>query len=467
MDASIPIGGATEPTRETWSDGPAAFSLDDRGRVSVRDGQVVRAVVPELMGLFHRIQGDGTLDKLYRVGLVRTEFGGLEPEPWLRHEYIPYIVHPQEFTFGMLRDAALCILDTAIVLAESGLHLQDAHPWNTTFRAGKPVYLDFSSICDGVRLPDWWTPEFFADCYVPLWLGSVHFKPALMSMISRMMRCEEASAWRGASGRTLLKTLSLHGRLRRICWTFWRIVNRHRGDASPIALLKALREHVATLSRPRIKTEWDSYDPPGGAYDDPASFQPKARAVDTFLRRLRPGRLIDLACNDGWFTGLATHYGHTALGVDLDENAVEAARARRVARDRFDVAAMNLIFPTPRQWRGLSFSSAPERWRSDTVLMVALAHHLVLRQRIGFEALAQIALAYGPRNLILEFIPRDDVFVRTWPKTFGLQVPAWYNEETLVRVFARHFPRWDRLPSGLSPKDSTEPSPRVMFLFQR
>ena len=48
----------------------------------------------------------------------------------LRHERLPFISYPYEWTFGMLRDAALLHLDLLDDGMDQGLTMKDASPYN-------------------------------------------------------------------------------------------------------------------------------------------------------------------------------------------------------------------------------------------------------------------------------------------------------------------------------------------------
>ena len=93
--------------------------------------------------------------------------------------------------------------------------------------------------------------------------------------------------------------------------------------------------------------------------------------------------------------------GHTVLGLDVDENAVNSGISR-AQKEGFDIAHMNVAWPTPSQGAFLMYASSYERFQAETVLMIALEHHLVLHQNVPFEALGALATKFGAKNLIIE-----------------------------------------------------------------
>ena len=441
------------------------LTFDERGKVYRSGAEIRRHIVPELRETFARLERDGSLAKLTEAGMVRT--WGID-DCTVGHEVLPFITYPQEWTLRMLHAAALCTLDVSIVLNRAGLRLHDPHCWNVSFRHGRPVYLDFSSIVEGKNLGVRWVHDFFLGFYVPLWLGSRRPLNKVFRRLARAVQFNEHD-WRlGPQPRAEWRQAFGPMRLGRLCRKFWSIVNSSPAGCDPLQMLEKLREHVASLDFGKLETPFGDYKDPGGGFGDRASYSPKAKAVCTLLESLPPGRVVDLACNKGWFCGLAASMGHIALGIDLDENAVDAARESRAGQWGIDVAKMNVLWPTPGQGAFLMYQPALDRWQCDTVMLIAVEHHLVLRNRIGFEALAVLARRLGANNVIIEWVASDDVVVQWWLKEKTIEaLPAWYTETDFVATFSRHFPRHRKVPSGAGYDGFPEPIRRTMYLFQR
>ncbi|MGH2812054.1 MAG: methyltransferase, partial [Actinomycetota bacterium] len=67
------------------------------------------------------------------------------PAAVLRHDEIQFVSYPYEWTFGMLRDAALLELDLLLAALDEGLVLKDATPYNVQWRGARPVFIDVGS----------------------------------------------------------------------------------------------------------------------------------------------------------------------------------------------------------------------------------------------------------------------------------------------------------------------------------
>lgn len=453
----------TELARDSHID--VCLGLDHRGTVLIDGETVTRRLVPELYDTYLRLRDSGRLDHLIDCGLIRTWNTDSEGSTTVSHDHIPFVSYPQEWTVEMLRQATLVILRLAVALADCGLSLQDPHPWNITFYNGRPIYYDFSSIFPGPTLHQRAVGDLFKGCYLPLWLRSRRVFARHASHVARAVLQSEHE-WRfWKQPRADWRRVFDRNRAGALCRTFWNIVRRW--EDKPKHMLEALYEHVAALRFESQPSKWGEYLDPGGEYDNIGSFSPKASAVASLLKHVPKGRVLDLACNKGWFCGYARQLGHIVFGVDVDENAVDAARPRAV-KHGFDTGCMNVLWPTPPQGPLLKYSSATSRFRADTVLMIALQHHLNLCQGVGFEVVVALALQYGARNVIIEWTSAEDVVVQTWLRSGTLSsVPLWYTEDQFVQAWRRFFPTVQVVPSGAGHSGFAGKAQRQMYLFQR
>jgi hypothetical protein len=156
---------------------PHSFA-DDAGRLFRWNDKLWRGITsgnaPFVDGLFR----DGVIRALVDRGLLidsePTDLALNGYELVVSHRQLPFISYPQEWSAGMLKDAALTILDLAIELSRRDLVLRDAHPWNVLFDWSHPVYVDLTSIAALDHQPIWPAyDEFCRFCYYPLILMSL------------------------------------------------------------------------------------------------------------------------------------------------------------------------------------------------------------------------------------------------------------------------------------------------------
>jgi hypothetical protein len=155
-------------------------------------------------------------------------------------------------------------------------------------------------------------------------------------------------------------------------------------------------------------TEWAEY------YADTnyseSAFQHKRLLVHEFIHQVRPRSVWDLGANAGVFSRIASERKIPTIAFDLDPAAIE--KLYREQQDRTDPFLLPLLLdltnPSPGSgWAHRERQSFMERAPVDTVLALALIHHLAIGNNVP---LAEIGAFFGTicRSLIIEFVPRDD-----------------------------------------------------------
>ena len=120
-----------------------------------------------------------------------------------------------------------------------------------------------------------------------------------------------------------------------------------------------------------------------------------------------------------------------------------------------DCAKLNFVWPSGSQGMGLVYGDPYERLRCDTVLALALLHHLAGHQGVTFGMFASIIDRLAKQRAVVEFVPREDEHVMQWP----LAREPWYRQEELMDAFSPYFPSVSVIPSS--------PEPRQLLIFDR
>ncbi len=129
---------------------PGSFR-DPESRVFYSDGGVYRALSKEGLADFAALAATGLLDDPRIVPTERVDVpapAGLLPTDAaavLRHERIPFVSYPYEWTFSMLKDAALLQLDLLLAALEHDLVLKDSTPYNVQFEGSRAVFVDIGA----------------------------------------------------------------------------------------------------------------------------------------------------------------------------------------------------------------------------------------------------------------------------------------------------------------------------------
>ena len=210
-------------------------SFRDRdSRVVVAGGAVFRVLSERGAEDWRALASSELLERLTSEGsLVATEEAALSdlgtdapllPDgvaAVLRHERIPFVSYPYEWTFGMLRDAALLQLDLELEALEQGLTLKDATPYNVQFRGSEPVFIDVGSFEQLREGEPWAGYRQFCMLYLyPLLLQAykeISFQPWLRGSIDGITPREAARFFslRDRFRKGVFTHVALHARLER------------------------------------------------------------------------------------------------------------------------------------------------------------------------------------------------------------------------------------------------------------
>ena len=437
---------------------PGSFR-DRNGTVYHRNGEILRGISAAALANWERLSAAPFLrEAMERGSIVRTErlddaetrsLGG----DWaavLRHEAVPFISYPYEWTFGMLKDAALLHLDLMLAALPAGLILKDASAYNIQWRGAEPVFIDipsFETLSDG---EPWIGYRQFCELFLyPLFLQAykgIDFRPWLRGQIDGI----PASALRRLiSARDLVRPgVLLHvvaqDALQR------RYAGRPRGVRNSIAKagfdrqlitrnVAGLRKIVSGLRPAGSKTTWADYDRTHSY--DPPEFAAKCAFVREAAGQRRWRRAWDLGCNTGSFSRIVAEHADHVVAMDGDWMAIEhlyQAQQARPDRGQILPLVVNLSDPSPNQgWRGVERRSLPERGPPELTLCLALIHHIVISANIPMQDFIGWLAGLGSA-LIIEFVSRADEMVQTLLVNKDDQYGD-YDQASFEACLAKHY----------------------------
>jgi len=462
------------PTRTNPSAETGSFR-DWDGRVFGGDGRVLRALTAtgladwdalsasELYASFTKSgelvrtvrADDETLAALQRVDPAGVWVGALS------HERLPFVSYPYEWSFSMLKEAALLQLRlTSAALAEE-LMLKDATPYNVQWRGSQPVFIDIGSFERAQAGEPWTAYRQFCTLYLfPLLLEAhrgVPFQPWLRGSIDGISPLEFRALFtvRDSVRRGMLRHVFLHANLER------RYAGRGsdmRGELRAAGFDKRLVEaNVAQMSRlvGRLRARaqesvWQDYRVTC-SYSDRESL-----AKDEFVRRAvasRRRRLVwDLGANDGRFSLIASEGAEFTVAIDSDRAVVDALyTSLRLAGNRAILPlVVDLADPSPSiGWRNRERLTLAERGRPDMALCLALVHHLSIARNIPLHELVEW-LRSLECEVVVEFASRDDPMVQRLLVAKRPDAHPDYDRPTFDSLLRARFDVLDmrELPSG-------------------
>ena len=421
--------------------------VDPVGRVFHREGRVFRAIlaphgsfVRDVIALAQRPGWSGS--GLVESWVADASLPGYEVV--IEHRRIPFTTLRGEWPAEALRAAGLCILGLQAALLRHGLCLKDSHPWNVLFDGPRARFVDWGSIRPASELHwEFWYKQLRQFVIAPLYLFSRG-----RARIARAMLREHGVGL----GNELLDLPAV----RRIPREPGAIAAKAASTGVDRAV-EMIAEYVARIELPEVSGEWHQYPQPtltGG--DGREALRKKDRLVHELLSNDPGESVLDLGTNNGLHAQIAASLGKRVLACDIEETCLDRLYLR-AASTGIDVLPLyhDFLWPIGESGYLNSIPSSHRRLRCDTALAMAIAHHLVLRRQVSFEAFAHGLQRLCRRRAVVEFVPAEDVHVATWSREF----PRWYRLDDFVAAMRRYFPQITIVPS--------EPEPRVVLVCER
>jgi SAM-dependent methyltransferase len=408
---------------------PGSFR-DPDSRIFTADHRVLRLLSEQGLSDWHALSSSGLIEELPGKVVGTREVEADVPEAIhggvagvLEHDRIPFVSYPYEWSFAMLRDAALLQLELLRRAIEKGLILKDSTPYNVQFRGAEPVFIDVGSF-ERLREGEPWAGyrQFCMLFLYPLLLQAwrdVPFQPWLRGSLEGITPHEARSllSARDLLRRGALSHVVLHDRLER------RYEEKEadlKGELRKAGFKKELiLANIGGLERliGRLRWEpersvWSEYGPETTYSHDDA--ERKARFVADAVAEERPRLVWDVGCNDGRHARLAAEHAEYVVAMDADSLVVDRlyGALREEKRKQILPLAVNVVDPPPALgWRGQERRPLLERGRPDLTLALALIHHVSIGGNVPVaEFLDWLRGVTG--SLVIEFVSPEDPMAR-------------------------------------------------------
>ena len=410
---------------------PSSFR-DPDSRVVEADGAVLRLLSEQGLRDWEALESS----ELFRKAVAEGKLVGTEVErdhdalpdglvdgaaAVLRHDVVPFVSYPYEWTFAMLKDAALLQLELLREALEENLILKDSSPYNLQWRGARPVFIDVGSF-EQLREGEPWVGyrQFCMLFLYPLLLQSykdLPFEPWLRGRLEGIepQQMRDLMSFRDLFRSGVLAHVVLHARLERRNADTSRDVKAELGKAGfkkelIVANVKRLQRLVGKLEWKPGATAWSDYGP-RAHYTDA-----ETAAKDDFVRRVAAERdrdlVWDLGCNDGRYSRIAAEHARTVVAMDADAAVVDGLYRSRRGEDGILPLYVDVADPSPALgWRGAERRTLAERGTPDLTLFLALVHHVSISGNVPVRELLDWLRSLGS-TLVIEFPTPADPLVR-------------------------------------------------------
>ncbi len=451
---------------------PGSFR-DPLSQVFITDDEVLRGLTAEGLAEFEAVAAAPFFKQLVADGLlIETELLAEGSHPlhgsWagvLRHRRLPVVSYPYEWTFEMLRDAALVQLEVARRAVQAGFSSKDATSFNVAFDGTRPVFIDVGSF-EKPRLREPWPGyrqfcELFLNPLVIQAVAGVAFHPWLRGSINGIGPVDTAAVvpLRRRLRRGLLAHVTLQARSeRRHAATATAEIDDTGDKARPgfsramvLAQIDSLEKGVRAMRWKAQRSTWSEYSERSHYLGD--DLPAKDRFVGEAVEASGAELVCDLGANDGRFSKIALAHGaERVVAADVDHLVVDKLyrHLRDIDETRILPLVLDLANPSPGTgWASRERSTFTTRVRPDLVLCLAVVHHLALSNTVPFDEIVDYLAEFGAA-LVVELPHPEDPMVKILLSRKRPGLFDHYNRDAWERSLERRFTIDERLvlPSG-------------------
>ena len=461
------------------------LNIDPMGFLFKYDGRIFRAInnskKEEILYLFK----SGAINELNKANLIpHTEISEISLEGYdlvLEHEKIDVIIYPTEWSFTMLKDAALLVIEINKILNKYGFETRDCHGFNILFHYSTPKFVDIGSFGKKTTKKYWAGKDNFREFY----FYSLYMWSAGNSVLAKQFLINDGKYLNTKDYEFFIYRYSFARRLpskylERFFYYLRLLRNLQKFNVDEILIVKkeklkrkflkilmvlskaslipnnhanfnSLKRKIDRIDPPSVGTEWGEYH---SDLDEQSLFAKDSRfgLIIYQVKNLNIKTVFEIAGNQGLLSRELGKNSFIVICSDIDERAVDHMylRAKKSNAKLYPVL-LDFLSPVYQSLYYAENISVFERFKSDAVFALALTHHLILTRKTPIDNIFEALSKYTNRYLFTEFMP------------LGLRrgnLPEWYN----LNWFREHFQRYFKLVAELpSEKDGS----RILFVGEK
>ncbi|MBK9097589.1 MAG: hypothetical protein IPM14_05550 [bacterium] len=461
------------------------LNIDPMGFLFNYDNRIFRAINNEEKDGVLYLFNSGAIDELNRANLIpHTKISEVQLEGFdlvLEHEKIDVVIYPTEWSFNMLKDAALLVIEINKILSKYNFETRDTHGYNVMFHHSKPKYVDIGSFGKKTTKKYWAGKDNFREFYfysLYMWSkgNSVLTKQLLINDGKyHNTKDYEFFIYRYAVARLLpqkfLERLFYYLRLLRNLQKFKvneiLIVKKEKQKRKLLKILmnlskagiipnnntnfEKLERRIKRFNHPALSTEWGEYHSnlsEQEIFEEGSRFQ----LIIERVKKLNIESVLEIAGNQGLLAEELSNTVTTVTCSDIDERAVDFMylRAKNRAANIYPVI-LDFLSPVYQNLYYAETNSVFKRYKADVVLALALTHHLILTRKTPIDSIFEALAMYTNKYLFVEFMP------------LGLRrgkVPDWYTIDWFREHFVKYFESIEELTTE---KDGS----RILFIGKK
>ena len=436
---------------------------DEIGKIFFWEDRLFRAIHHGSVEKVKELFSNGLIDELVDKKLF--------PKSWItdyeidgyglvvEHERIHPVTYPREWSFSMLKDAALTELKINFISRKYNYQTKDANANNIVFDATIPMFVDLGSFTKvNSDFIGWLGYENFLRSYfypLQIWKDGNAYIARRSQIGSELenMPHESYLLYRNPLVRTI------NGNLARRIIDFYfkyrklsliesaKIKNKIPGfPGEVLSFLKDKRllplqsvdfsswiNRIQNISMKPHVTGWQNYHDEINQIYEKGDTYPRFDRIVELINEYNISTIVELAGNAGTLSRIILEETNVknVICTDYDENAVDLMYLSfKNSRLKLTPAILNFI-------ASISVSCEipiHERFAADGAIALAVTHHLILTQKIPIDDILKIISMYTKKYVFIEFMPMGLYDGKHLPP-----LPSWYTVEWFRISFKKQF----------------------------
>ncbi len=430
------------------------LSIDQVGKILFYKNRVFRAInddyIEQVMDMFDC----GLIDEISNKTLFpKTWISDIQIDEYslvVEHEQITYWNYPYEWSFDMLRDAGLLILEVNKIANKYGYQLRDSHSSNVVFNMNQPQYTDLGSFgkFDKDKDVSWVSYNiFYNHFYMPLYLWSNGYSDIGRNIFLMMHYFNEKEFFKlkhpiltflhipyAFKVFKKLTTIAFSSKIKiktKFTTSFMQSLALllHRG-LKYFFNVNNLENEIINLKRPTEPSMWNDY------HDtiNPKTNKRFLRIIEIIDNLDDAKSLVELASNQGKFASYVLENTHIEkmIATDYDKEAVNIMYLNNKNRNNFLPLLFDMVRTNGRKYDEYMY----KRIKSDIVMALAVTHHLLLTQDIPIDNIFKTMRDLTNKYIIVEFMP---IGLYSGDMSNIPKLPDFYNSIWFKDKFIQYF----------------------------
>lgn len=402
---------------------------DPEGFVYKYNDLIYRYVSQDYKNDYDFFKSSGLLNKLNeKKYLLRHEEvfeNHLNKNCWyitLLPQQLSVISQPSQWSFSMLKDAALLTLKIQKLCIREGMSLKDATPFNVQFLRGRAIFIDTTSfeICNFEK--PWIAYRQFCESFLAP-LALMHYGGVELGKISEsfpnglpLEQIVGLLPFKAKFNWGIYLHLILHAKYK----TTRKITENEEvkggvfSKSKTIKIIDHLIDVIESLTPKKITDKnWDDYYENTILGDN--YLQNKIKSFELLTETLEVDRAVDLGCNDGVFSNIIASRVMEVISCDFDRHCIDKLylENKKNKDSKLSTFCLDLAAPTP----SIGFINKErlgffDSIKGDLVFGLALIHHLRISNNIPLENILNMFYLISTKFVIIEFVPKSDLKVK-------------------------------------------------------